>query len=155
MNRRLTVAVALSAAAVTAVAMPSEAATKAKPKPIKGSYTLTLVPDPTPNSSAATGVSGCTGVIPQATDKHPFTAPAAGTIEVILDGDDPAKGAAPAGVDWDLYVNDAQGEVGASHGATAHEEVSFKVKKKTPLTFIVCNLAGLPNGKVSYTFTYK
>ncbi len=154
MNRRLTAALALTAAAVTAGALPSEAATKAKPKPITGSYTLTLVPDPSPNSSAATGTSGCTGVIPQSTDKHPFAVPGAGTLQVVLDGDDPAKGATPAGVDWDLYINDASGEVASSHGGTAHEEVSFKLKKKTGLTFIVCNLGGPPNGKVSFSFTY-
>ncbi len=152
LSRRSSVLVAATAAslALAGAAVPSDAAKK-KPAPIKGSYTVTLLPDPTPNVSAQTGSSGCNDAT---ADTHAFTAPAAGTLSVILDGNDPAKGGLPAGVDWDLYVHDAQGEVGSSHGGTAHEEVSLKLKKKTALSFIVCNLGGPPDGAVTYLFTF-
>ncbi len=155
MNRRLIVPLAvLTVAALSAV--PSHAAPKKKPAPIKGTYSVTLLPDPSPNAGAQSGAfSACNPFITQTTDSHPFTVPAAGTLSVVLDSVDPTKGGAPAGPDWDLYIDDAQGEVASSHGATAHEEAVAGFKKKTDLKFVVCNLNGAPTATVSYTFTYK
>ncbi|MDX6217669.1 MAG: hypothetical protein QOG99_3253 [Frankiales bacterium] len=151
MSRRPVVALALITAAAVSV-VPAQAATK-RPKPIKGSYTLTLLPDPTPNVTNTIGKSGC-GVIPQSQNKHPFTVPAAGTLHVVLDSPNPT-GNATVSTDWDLYVLDAEGAIlDSSNGGTSHEETSDKLKKKQAVTFWVCNLAGEPNGTVSYTFTY-
>ncbi len=154
MHRRLTVTFAVAAVATTALTLPSQAAVKKKPAPIKGSYTVNLVPDPTKEATSLTA-DGCSGLSPAAVDRHAFTVPAAGTLEVTLEGDDPAKGSAPAGFDWDLYTYDASGLLGASDGATAAEQTVDNFKKKTPVTIEVCNLDGLPDAVISYTFTYK
>ena len=155
MSSRPLVAVALlAAAAVTTV--PAHAATKPKPKPIKGSYTVTLVPDPTPNATNTIGKDGCTGVSPKGVDNHAFKVPAAGKLNVVLDSPDPTG--APgglAGTDWDLYLLDSDGIiVDSSHGGTSHEETVDKFKKAQKLTIQVCNLAGQPDATVTYTFTY-
>jgi len=150
MRRSLTTAVAVLTVAGLAV-VPSQAAVKKKPKPIKGSYALTLPPDPTGQTAAVTG-GGCTGVIPVSQDKHAFTVPARGTLQVVLDSPDPTG----AGVtDWDLYLLGSDGTV-LSQGTsgTSHEEAAAKFKRKEQVTFWVCNLAGQPEGTVSYTFTY-
>ena len=152
MKRRTAVAAAILTVAALG-ALPSQAATKAKPKPkpIKGSYTLNLTPDPTPNATNAAGKPGC-GVIPSSQDKHAFKVPAAGTLKVVLDSPDPTgKGL----TDWDMYLLDPDGVRTSSVGGTSHEEIIEPFKVKTPVTFWVCNLAGQPSGTVSYTFTYK
>jgi hypothetical protein len=81
--------------------------------------------------------------------------PAAGSFQVKLSSEDPTKGAAPAGADWDLYVYDNGGLLGSSTSPYAAEEVLVSVKKKTPVRIVVCNLTGLPDADVNYTFTYK
>lgn len=151
MSRRSLVAVTLiAAAAVTTV--PASAA-KAKPKPIRVSYTVTLLPDPTPNATNTIGKEGC-GVLPQGQDKHAVKIPAAGKLKVVLDSPNPT-GNGTAGTDWDLYVLDSDGTVlDSSHGGTSHEETEDKFKKKSAVTIWVCNLAGEPSGTVTYTFTY-
>jgi hypothetical protein len=113
---------------------------------VKGTYTVTLMPDPTLQVAAA-----CDPVVPTSTDNHPLTVPGAGTLSVVLDAPDPAG----AG-DWDLYILDADGSVNASSdGDSAHEEATAKYKKGQQVTLSVCNLAGAPNGTVSYVFTPK
>jgi hypothetical protein len=152
-NRRLTSLAALLAVAALSSA-PAHAATKkkAKPKPIHGSYTVTLLPDPTPNATNLAGMPGCTGVSPAAVDNHAFKVPAAGTLNVVLDSADPTG---TSNTDWDLYLIDTDGSVlDGSHGGTSHEEVTDKFKKGQPLTIQVCNLIGQPSGTVTYTFTY-
>jgi len=155
MRRSLTTAVAVLTVA-TLAAVPSQAAVKKKPKPIKGSYTLQLPPDPTPNVfiNAPGAPDGCLGVLPVSIDNHPFTVPAAGTLKVVLDSVSPIPDN-PAGPDWDLWLYDSSGFLAGSHSATDHEEVVLKFKKKTPVTFQVCNLTGTPDATVSYTFTYR
>jgi hypothetical protein len=152
MSRRPVVALAVLAAAAVAV-VPAHAATKPKPKPVKGSYNLTLVPDPSPNVLNTVGKPGC-GVIPQSQDKHPFKVPGVGSLHVVLDSPNPS-GNGTASTDWDLYLLDADGAIiDSSHGGTSHEETTDKFKKKQGVTIWVCNLAGEPNGTVTYTFTY-
>jgi hypothetical protein len=154
MNRR-TAVVATALTVAVLGALPSQAATKAKPKPkpkpITGGYSLTLLPDPSPNVTNTAGRPGC-GVLPQAQDKHAFTVPAAGTLRVVLDSPDPTKQKL---TDWDLYLLDPDGIRTSSKGGTSHEEIVEPFKAKTPVTFWVCNLAGQPSGTVTYTFTYK
>jgi hypothetical protein len=148
MRRPAVVGLALLVAAGVA-ALPADAATRKKP--IKGSYALTLVPDPTGEAASVVG-EGCVGVNPAGQDRHTFKVPAKGRLAVVLDSPDPTG----AGVtDWDLYVLDGDDAiVASSHGGTSHEETSMKLKKKQNLTFWVCNLAGQPNGTVRYLFTY-
>ena len=153
MSRRLAVALTVSVA-VSGLAAPALAA-KAKPKPIKGSYTVTLAPDPSKEGTSTAGMDGCSGLSPAAKNRHTLAIPAAGTLSVILQGDDPAKGSAPAGFDWDLYTYDAGGILGGSDGPTAHEETVDFFKKKGSAIIEVCNLDGLPTGTISWTFTYK
>ena len=151
MNRRLVTCASLAAVAALGIA-PAHAATK-KPKPIDKTYSLTLTPDPTGETGGLPGLpDGCTGVNPAGQDKHPFTVPAKGTLKVVLDSPDPTGHGA---TDWDLYILDSDGSVlDSSHGPTSHEETFDKFKKKNPLTFEVCNLAGQPTATVHYTFTY-
>ena len=156
MSRRTAVLVtaALLAAGSTAPAF----AAKAKPKPITGSYTVSATPDPTYEvlSVGGQGKPGCDHLLPAGgNDDHAFTVPAAGTLQVVLDGQDPTPSSSPLRADWDLYVTDAAGVDGESTGPTAHEEVVVSFKKKTAVTFVACNNNGAPSATVSYTFTYK
>jgi hypothetical protein len=155
-NVRLTATIALAAAAAAALAAaPADAAVKKKPKPIKGSYTVTLPPDPTKEATSTAGQDGCSGLLPVSKDSHAFTAPAAGTIKVTLAGQTPDGKPSAALLDWDLYLMQDGGVEAASDGATSFEEVFLKVKKKTAFTFDVCNLDGLPSATINYVFTYK
>ena len=154
MNRRLTASVALVAAATVAV-VPAQAAAKKKPKPIKGSYTVTLPPDPTKEVTSTASLPGCSGLLPVSKDSHPFTAPAAGTLLVKLAGQTPDGNPSPALLDWDLYLTQDGGVEAESDGPTSHEEIFVRVRKKTTFAFDVCNLDGLPNATISYVFTYK
>jgi len=150
MRTRPVLALALVAAAAVAT-VPAHAAT-AKPKPIKGSYTLTLLPDPTAEVTEL-AKPGCGLVLPTGQDKHPFTVPGKGKLHVVLDSPNPVPSDL-AGADWDLYVLDSDGTIlDSSTGATAHEETTDKFKAKDKLTFWVCNLLGEPNATVTYTFT--
>ena len=152
MSRRPVVALALLTVAAVGLT-PAHAATK-KPKTIKGSYALSLQPDPTQDvTGQATDPVGCAKVLPGSWDEHPFKVPGAGKLTVTLNG--PATPATPVGPDWDLWVFDSSGElVDASHGETSHEETTDKFKKATGLVFEVCNLTGDTAGTVTYTFTY-
>ena len=152
MSRRPIVAVSLlTVLAVSAV--PASAATHKRPKPIKGSYTLSLPPDP---SGEAVGAlkDGCAGLLPTSKDNHPFTVPAAGTLHVVLDSTAVTHNSTQD-ADWDLYVLDPDGTIeDSSHSPTPHEETTDKFKRRTSLAFEVCNLLGAPSAKVTYTFTY-
>jgi hypothetical protein len=140
MTRRLALLVATLAVAGLAAA-PAHAGGK-----VTGSYAVTLLPDPTLQVAEA-----CTGVNPAATDNHPLTLPGPGILSVVLDAPDPAG----AG-DWDLYILDADGSVASgSDGDSSHEETSAKYKKGQQVVIQVCNLAGAPDGNVSYVFTPK
>ena len=153
MNRR-TALLACALVAVGGSSVPAMAA-KAKPKPITGTYTISgVTPDPTYEAQLD---PGCGGQLPGGKDQHPFTVPAAGTLQVVLDGDDPTKGGVGglAGPDWDLYVTSASGVEGEATGGTSHEEVVVSFKGKTEVSFDACNNLGLPNATVTYTFTYK
>lgn len=149
MSRRL----AVTATALLVVAgLGAAPASAVGAKTIKGSYKVTLTPDPT---AEATGLAsdGCSAINPAAIDNHAFTVPGAGTLAVVLDAPDPAG--SPAS-DWDLYLLDPDGSINSSSaGSTSHEEAASKFKKGQKLTIQVCNLAGSPNGTVSYVFTPK
>ena len=152
MNRRLTAVAAVLTAAGLAASPASLAAPKKKP-PIKGTYKVTLPPDPSANVLSTAGQGGQCGANPRSQDKHPFTVPAAGTLRVTIDAADYSPGT-PYVFDWDLFVNDAQGELGAGNTGEAHDEVLLRLKKKADVTFLACNLNGVPDATVTYTFTY-
>lgn len=154
MRRSLTTAVVLVTVA-TLAAVPSQAAVKKKPKPIKGSYTLTLPPDPSKDATSTAGLEGCSGLLPVSKDSHPFTLPAAGTLVVKLVSDNPTGQTPPAGIDWDLYLMEDGAEAASADSPLGTEEAAMKVKKKTQITIDACNLNGFPNATVSYTFTYR
>jgi hypothetical protein len=142
MNRRIALVVTTLAVAGLAAA-PAHAAGV-----VKGSYDVTLLPDPSLEAGAA-----CEAVLPTAVDNHPFKVPGAGTLTVVLDSPDPTG---TGNTDWDLYVLDADGSVNSgSDGGTSHEEAAAKFKKAASVTIQVCNLAGAPDGTVSYVFTPK
>ena len=147
------IAVSIAVLAVAALgAVPSQAANKA---PIKGSYTLSLLPDPTYQVLIEAGKKGCVGFNPQGKDTHHLSIPGAGKLHVTLDSADPTPGAAPIHADWDLYTLDSDGAIlSSSTGGTPHEETLDKFKGKTSVSIAVCNNNGEQSGKVSYTFTY-
>jgi len=149
MSRRL----ALTALPVVAIALAVVPAHAAAPKQIKGSYDVTAPPNPTLEATGQLG-DGCdTSPLPSGTDDHAFKVPAAGTLDVHLDSDDPTG---TNNTDWDLYILDKDREIiDSSHGGTSHEETISKFKAAAPVTIQVCNLAGSPQAKVTYTFTYK
>lgn len=156
MRRPLTTAVALLTVAGLVAVPSSQAAVKKKPKPIKGSYAVQLPADPSPNVfiDVLDAGDGCIGVLPVSIDKHPFTVPAAGTLRIVLDSVSQIPDN-PVGPDWDLWLSDDEGYLAGSYGASDHEELAMKFKKKSPVTFEVCNLTGTPDATISYTFTYR
>ena len=140
MSRRLAIAVVVLAVATGAVA-PAMAA----PKPVKGSYSVSLLPDPTLNA-----MEGCEALNPAAVDDHPFTIPSAGVFNVKL-----AAESLNGQADWDMYLV-ADGEIlAASESPTTAEEINAKFKGKKSLSIQVCNLVGTPDGTISFTFTPK
>jgi hypothetical protein len=142
MNRRLALLVTTLAAAGLAAA-PAHAAGV-----VKGSYDVTLLPDPTLEVGEV-----CEAVNPQSVDNHELKVPGAGTLAVVLDSPDPTGTGNSV---WDLYVLDADGSVNcAADGGTSHEEATAKFKRAATETIQVCNLAGAPSGTISYTFTPK
>lgn len=149
-------AVSLAVLAALAVsASPSHAATKKKkPAPIKGSYAVTLVPDPSANVLSTAGQPGQCGVNTAAQDRHAFTVPAAGYLAVTLDAQDPKPGT-PYVFDWDVFLLDAAGDsLADGNTSEAHEEIGAKFKKGQKVTILSCNLNGVPNAGVSYVFTF-
>lgn len=146
----------VSLAAVVAVAFcssPSMAAKK-KPAPITGTYGVTLVPDPTANVLSTAGRPGNCGLNPGAQNKHVFTVPAAGVLKLTIDAQDPKPGT-PYVFDWDIFLLDAAGaNLADGNSSEAHEEIAQKFKKGQQVTFLACNLNGVPNATVAYTFTY-
>jgi hypothetical protein len=136
-------------AAVGLLALGAFAPAQAAPKKFAGSYTVTLLPDPSPNAFVLAGMANCQNVNPQSVDKRDLAVPRAGRLNVVLDSADPTG---TGNTDWDLYVLDSAGdELGSSHGGSSHEETSFKLKTKQTISVIVCNLAGQPSGTVTYS----
>jgi hypothetical protein len=151
MTRRLTLLIALIAVAVSGV-VPSQAAVKKKHPDYKGSYDVTLTPDPTQDVMGA-AKPGCNGLTGKGTDKHPFTVPAAGKLTVHLVSPDPTnKGA----TDWALWLIDKDGvEIDHSDGAGSDEQTSDTVfRKKQSFEIQVCNIAGQQQGHVTFVFKY-
>ena len=139
------------AAATLATAVGASAAPAVKPKThvMKGSYDLTLLPDPTVEATDVTGTN-CANINPQSADLHPLNLPAKGLLHVVLDSPDPSG----AALDWDLYLLDAQGnELGESTDASSHEEIITPAKGR--VTIKACNLMGAPTATVTYNYTYK
>jgi hypothetical protein len=144
MNRRIL----LTAATLAGLTLTVAPAHAGGGKVLKGSYDLTLLPDPTLNVA-----DGCNVANPAAADNHPLTVPSAGLLSVVLDSPDPTG---TGNTDWDLFILDADGSVNTgSAGGSSHEEASVKYKKGQQLTISVCNVAGAPQGTVSWTFTPK
>ncbi|MBK5305486.1 MAG: hypothetical protein JJD92_02225 [Frankiaceae bacterium] len=143
MTRRLALLVVPLAVAGLAAA-PAHAGGKI----VKGSYDVTLLPDPSLQASEV-----CEAVNPSAVDNHAFKVPGPGTLAVVLDSPDPTG---TGSTDWDLYLLDADGSVNSSSdGGTSHEEATAKYKRAATVTIQVCNLNGAPEGTVSYVFTPK
>ena len=150
MRRELVLAVSVTTAAAVAtagaaVAQPSGGKTKV----LKGSYQVTLAPDPTMEVTGAAGME-CMNIDPASADNHPLALPAKGMLKVDLTSEDPT-----GHTDWDLWLLDAKGNtITGSNGASAAEEVVTRVGKGK-VTIRSCNLAGQPMATVSYVFTYK
>ena len=145
MNLRRIVPVAAVAVVVAGAFAPAQAA----PKKFAGSYAVTLMPDPTPNGFHEAGMGNCFNLNPSAVDHRAVKVPRKGKLTVILDSADPTG---TNNTDWDLYVTDAAGEsLGEGNGATSHEEVVIKFKKAETINVAVCNLAGAPDGTVTYS----
>ncbi|MDQ1685856.1 MAG: hypothetical protein QOC82_2593 [Frankiaceae bacterium] len=154
-RRRHVAAFTVVALAVTA-ASATGASAKAKPKPkiktMKGSYSVTLLPDPTIEVQGQLG-NVCGNTNPKAADSHLLTLPGSGTLHVVLDSPDPTG---TGNTDWDLIVLDSAGnEIDHSDSASSHEETFDPGLHKGKVTIKVCNLAGAPSGTVNYTYTYK
>lgn len=154
MSRRRQLAALTVVTLVVAGASATGAVAKAKPKmkTMKGSYQVTLVPDPTIEVEGQLG-KDCANVDPKSIDVHALNLPGTGTLNVVLDSPDPTgKGK----TDWDLVLLDKSGaEYDSSHGETSHEELSDPGLKKGKVSIVVCNLIGEPNATVTYSYTYK
>jgi hypothetical protein len=147
MNLRRILPLAAVAVLAAGAFLPAQAA----PKKFAGSYSVTLLPDPTPNVFVEAGMGNCFNVNPAAVDRRDLKVPTKGRLSIVLDSPDPTG---TGNTDWDLYVTDKDGEsLGEGSGATSHEEVTFKLKKATTVTVSVCNLAGQPSGTVTYSLS--
>src|SRR5436305_9710181 len=108
MSRRRHVAALTVVTLVVAGASATGAAAKAKkPAPLKtmkGSYTVTLVPDPTIDVQGQLH-KDCANVDPKSIDVHALSLPGTGTLHVVLDSPDPTPGG--GNTDWDLVILDA------------------------------------------------
>ncbi len=147
MRTRTLLATALVGAVALGSASPSFAAKpKPKPKPINGSFTATATPDPTSNAPA-NNTGTCDPKTPTARVTQKFTVPAAGSLHVNVNNK----------LDWTADLRDAGGELAGSDGGDPQtlEVLDYFFKKKTAVTIGVCNFAGEPQIKVTYTFTYK
>jgi len=152
-NRRLVTCASLAAVAALGVA-PAHAATTKKPKPLHGSYHLTTNPNPAVEAIEQV-TDTCDQTVPGGVDNHPFTVPGKGTLHIVLEGSDPTGGATPIGPDWDLFILDSDGSaLDESRGNASHEETSDKFKRKQQITIQACNMLGLPDATVTWTFTY-
>lgn len=139
----------LPLAAVVVLAAGAFVPAQAAPK-FAGSYNVTLLPDPSPNAfHTGLGMGNCFNVNPQSVDRRELKVPGKGKLTLVLDSADPTG---TGNTDWDMYVTDKSGEsLGEGTGGTSHEEVSIKFKKAETVTVSVCNLAGQPNGTVTYS----
>jgi len=150
MRRPAITAITVALAVASTAAATGASAAKPKTHVMKGSYTVTALPDPTVEATDETGTS-CANINPAAVDLHGLNLPAKGLLHVVLDGTDPT-----GALDWDLYLLDAKGnEIGASNGASSHEEILLPNLPKGKVTIKACNLAGAPTATVTYAFTYK
>ena len=149
MRRAIVVAVSATAVAAVATAGSAVAQPAAKAKTLKGTYNVTLVPDPT---MEATGQLGrhCANVDPASVNNHPLTLPGKGTLTVALSSTDPT-----GNLDWDLYLLDAKGNVvGTSDSPSAQEQIVTRAGAGK-VTIRACNLMGQPSATVKYAFKYK
>lgn len=149
MLRRVVVLLVVLALAGVGV-LPSDAAVKKKP-PYKGSYTLTLYPDPTEEVLSLRG-EGCQNVLPFGVDRRPFTVPGAGKLTITLVSPDPTgKGL----TDWDFTLMAPDGTAAmAGNGGSSNELATATFKKKGTYELQVCNLLGSTTGTVSWVFKY-
>jgi hypothetical protein len=137
-----------AAASLLVLAAGAYAPALAAPKAFSGTYTVSLLPDPSPNAFHTAGKGNCFNINPAAVDKHALSVPRAGKLDVVLDSPDPTGSGK---TDWDLFVTDSAGEtIGEGSGGTSHEETSITFKSAAGITVIVCNLAGQPSGTVTY-----
>lgn len=137
----------MAVAVLTALfALPAQAA-PAKPH---GSYPLHLNPDPTMEVVGQTGVVGCLGLIAASIDHHPLVLPTKGKLTVDLVSPDPTNHGV---TDWDLYVEDMTGEViDGSHSTSSKEQTRTAFKKGQKVQIVVCNVLGMPDATVTYSF---
>jgi hypothetical protein len=136
-------------AVVAVVAVGAFAPAQAGTKKFAGSYAVNLMPDPTPNGFHEAGMGNCFNLNPGAVDRRELKVPSKGKLTIVLDSADPTG---TNNTDWDLYVTDKSGDsLGEGNGATSHEEVVIKFKKAETINVAVCNLAGAPDGTVTYS----
>ena len=103
---------------------------------------------PDPSGNAASGDDHhCHGRLPQ---EAPIAVkiPGPGNVDVSTAG---FVG------DWALEVRDETGDVlaGDDQNPPATESTSVRLKKASTIYILPCNLAGSPQAKVTYTYTYK
>ncbi len=152
---RIAAVAALGMIAVGSYA-PAEAGPKPKPKPkpITKSYAMQLAPVPDPVQGSPSCARPQLENISIHTETIKPTGP--GILSIKVDG---------FGGDWDITVFDGQhNEVaigdGTSTGGGAPstagvETLVLKYKKAETILISVCNFAGTPSAKGTFTYTYK
>jgi len=139
---------ALAASAALLVAGGSLApALAGPPKGFSKTVAFTdATPDPSGNA-ASDEANHCRGKLPM---EAPIALkiPGPGMVTVTLGG---FQG------DWTLMVTDAADETiaGADVNPPGYEEVEFRLKKAQTINLRGCNLAGTPNGTITYKYVYK
>lgn len=142
----------LAVAAIAVGSTPAHAATKKKKPDWKGSYTVTVNPDPTLEVLGLRG-DGCQNILPNGVDKRPFTVPAAGKLTITLDGQDLSQGHGLS--DWDFFLMAPDGTAEISgDGTSSNEQGTATFKKKGTYELQACNMTGGPSATISWVFKY-
>ena len=136
-------------AVFAAMAIPASAA----PKKIHDTFGASLLPFPNYSSSTATTRPGCSaGQEGAHWVGHEFTAPAAGTMKLYMEG---FTG------DHDVYVLEGDIAMGRGDqaqvpdGAPPEEEIVLPMKAKQKFLLVACNWLGQPDVLAHYEFTFK
>jgi hypothetical protein len=153
MNVRRYAALAALGVVVAGVHAPADAAAKKKKPPVTKSYTMQLAPVPDPPQGSTCERAELEGV---SIHTEKLTTTGAGTLKMMVSG---------FSGDWDITLMDAQRNelaigdgtsTGGGAPATAGvDTLELSFKKAGSYLIAMCNFAGTPQAKGTYTYTYK
>lgn len=153
MNARRYVALAALGTVVAGLHAPADAAPKKKKPPITKTYSMQLAPVPDPPTGNSCTRDALEGISRRS---EPLKTTGAGTLKIAVSG---------FSGDWDITLFDGEKNLiavgdgtttGGGAPATAGvDTLELAFKKAGSYVISMCNFAGSPQAKGSYTYTYK